>query len=211
MMAPRVRCNFVSTTGDVMMLPAAFNLPYLGERTYLHGTTLFMHLCTYVESPENVSFSLRHVLKTDRIRVSLGSGGAASFSCIQQSRRAVALQVDPLPFSGSPHRVAWDETLITCGSVINAKSRSLEQGALPETPFVPAMVALNKHLLLQTMPGKGPGQWLFVKLEASRIPNTFCGGALVVENVLGGKLVATALNDACGVRCKIYFAWQPYA
>jgi len=188
-------------------------LPFLGQRTYLHGTTLFNALQGRFPGMRNIDFRLFTLIQSDRVAVEMLSPGAKrgrehSATLLATGGGApLHVGVAPLEPSGAIAREPFDEGAIVGPARLLADAGRIELDAPAPFPFVTTVVALHKALLLKAIASPPAGQWLFTRLELKHVPETF--GSLVLERraSLGLKLVRSdILVDSASVG-SIYFSW----
>ena len=188
-------------------------LPYLGERTYLHGTTLFDALAALVSPKADVNYSFARMVRSDRVEV-VAAGDIAEVRGMahvtltyrdEAGRRA--LGVKPLPPSPEPRRVPYDESLVT-GRATFGDGRAEFDGPSPFS-FVATVVPLHKALLARSAPHAGPGQWLFTRLDLDRLPTRASPLRLDLQGVLPGGMMARSRVSVAGSPAGvIYFSWS---
>ena len=140
------------------MASETLTLCFLGERTYLQGTTLFEALVQHCRGGSDICFKLSKIVNTDRVSTATlspdaATGYAASLSWSANEERC-ALGVTPLPPSKRPHREPFDEA----GLIDLADFRDRTAQLNRPSPFstVQTVVALNKALLTRTLKPPGP-------------------------------------------------------
>lgn len=151
-------------------------LPFLGNRTYLHGTTLFESLLALDPDATDISFKFGQLISTDRVRIQPAEEGstikpAASFIFRNHYRHRAHLSIFPLVCSVEIRREPFDEHLVADCAVFESNRVTL-QASSPFTT-VKTIVALNKRLLSQLLEPPTLGQWLFTRLEIFHYPQTF--------------------------------------
>lgn len=174
-------------------------LPFLGTRTYLHGTTLFDALRELAE-PGPLAFKFSRLIESDRVLVS--DSGEAWASLSHPDRK---LCVRPLPRSDEVERRPYDESLVTGRANFGSHLATLS----PAWPFsfVATVVPLHKELLKRNVPIARDGQWLFTHLQIERIPDASEPLELRVRAVLPGRMAQSAVQ-ASGIPIgRITFSW----
>jgi len=195
------------------MTAAELTLPFLGQRTYLHGTTLFDVLRS--RAPENgaLSFKVSRRIESNRVRVEAGpeTGGwrerpAASLSWKHGAQRGF-LAVTPLAPADPIERHPYDEALVTRAGSIAGQEVRLE-GPSPFT-FVATLVPLYKMLLKAAHPMSPPGQWMFTRLDLERHPDAFRGLSLALDPALvpGSTLVRCSIVIGERAVGTLYYSW----
>ncbi|MEO5802494.1 MAG: hypothetical protein ABIR24_03125, partial [Verrucomicrobiota bacterium] len=109
--------------------------------------------------------------------------------------------------SANIQRVPYAEETVTLLAQFDEK-RVLFSGASPFS-FVATVVPLHKALLLRNKIAKGAGQWVFTRLDLTRIPEAFQQIKVEIDRVLGEQLAkSTVAADESPVGA-IYFSWLP--
>lgn len=189
------------------MLPADLELPFLEQRTYLHGTTLFDAMMRFVPEGSAISFKIRRRIDSPRVRLQASDAAGAESASLQwthggESATLVALEQ---PARGEPRRERYDEA-----HVENRANVRNKQAVLTEAPpygLVQALIPLFKALLKREVAITIPGQWMFTRLDLSAQPRPF----VPLELTLAGS-VPNILARA-GIRCAgkplgmVYFSW----
>jgi hypothetical protein len=186
-------------------------LHFLGERNYLHGTTLFDALCDYCMSGSNISFRVQRMIETDRVAAESfdpASGGASRFSATlvwNEASSAKGIGVVPMEPSATRSRIPFDEveivgraefagaTVVTCNPGNDSLVRNI--------------VALNKALLFKLLQPSLPGQWLFARLDLDRYAATFGELRLAYRTRVGFAAVSSVIEiDGCTAG-SVVFSW----
>jgi hypothetical protein len=173
-------------------------LPFRGERTYLHGTDLHQAIVAALgedlpAGPVSITFhsllnqlpdlvcsteSLRHLREdpTFRGEVRLGGGDTVLNAALMESTRPAT------------ERKICNENEVAAAAVVDetAKSATLEAGQIGN--LIERIVFLNKHLHLKLLPHLSP-KWLFARLELTaplpaEPPRQL---SLVLKQVLGNR------------------------
>jgi hypothetical protein len=195
------------------MTAVELTLPFLGQRTYLHGTTLFDALRG--RTPENsaLSFKVSRRIESNRVRVEAGpeTGGwkerpAASLAWKLGTQRGF-LGVAPLPPADPLERHPYDEALVTRVCSVAGQQVRL-QGSSPFS-FVATLVPLYKVLLKSVHPMASPGQWMFTRLDLERHPGTFEALSLTLDPapVPGSTLVRCRILIGERSVGTLYYSW----
>lgn len=145
-------------------------LPFLGQRNYLQGTTLFEALESYIEVWDEVIFKISEPMLTNTLSVNFipdqEKNCAILHYAMNSSRRS--LYVTPLELHPPVHRDEYNEHKIENQAIFYDKS--VELHSIWPYSFVKMVVSLNKALLRRLYPHKTEGQWLFVGLELHQYP-----------------------------------------
>lgn len=149
-----------------------FDLPFLGQREYLQGTTLFETLEPFIDGGTAISLQLRKLIESNRILVEstgTSSSDLARFDAVitwLSKAEEVALGITGLPRREPIVREVFDEESLW------ERARFLDDAV--EYPWegrvhwVKAIVSLNKAMLTRKFQPASPGQWLFVRLDIER-------------------------------------------
>lgn len=194
-------------------IDAVTQLPLLGKRTYLQGTTLFNHLATRLPAQTDVDFRLHTLIESDTVRivdldptVPVAGSYAAILDCrVEDVPRR--LGVSPEQASRSERREPFDETLITDAAITDPALGRTRLERPVDFPWLTTVVSLNKAMLLQAMECPSDGRWLFTRLEAAQVPNGYGSIELVKQSNLGFRLVRSAITVDGLALGSVYFSW----
>lgn len=189
-------------------------LPLLGQRAYLQGTTLFDGLRPFFPADCQGSFKVSRLILSDRVLVATTQHPArlaretGKFQATLHWRTSAAagdLYVWERPASEAPKREPYDESQITRRAVME-KGRITLRGSSP-FGYVATAVLLNKHLLLDQVK-RGPGQWLFARLDFDRIADSYEALSLAIDAVVaGGASVKSQIFVNGAPVGYLYFSW----
>jgi hypothetical protein len=193
------------------MLPAMLRLCYLGQRNYLHGTTLFDALRGHCRDGVDITFRIARLMETDRVMLEHcepGKDGAGRYSATlgwNEGSSGKSIGVIPLPPSGNPARGAFDEGAIT--------DRARLEGSLVSTADLGGeslarnIVALNKALLFSLLKPAAPGQWLFVRLDLQRDVETASELRIAYRASVGLAAVSSTIEIDGEAMGSVVFSW----
>ena len=176
------------------MESSVLQLHFLGERRYLHGTTLFDALVPYCRNGNALDFRISRMIETDRVMaepVDAAIGLQRRFHATlvwNEGGSQNGLGVVPLKPSPQPLREVFDEAAIVARAKWEAKAIMLSEPA--EESLVRSVIALNKALLFRVLRPPKSGQWLFVRLQLDRVVSSF--QILRVEHRLSVGLAAVS-------------------
>jgi hypothetical protein len=187
------------------------NLCFLGQRDYLHGTTLFDALRPWYETGTHIQFKLARLMKTDRVQVELlpgGGGTEGNYSVtlrwgeVGTERRIGVMPLEPSP---SPERVPFDEEGIVRRAQFEDRSVILTdpQGE----SLIRTIVALNKVLLFRILTPPLPGQWLFTRLGLETAPMSFQQVSLRFRSNVGVAAVTSSIEVDGHNLGTLMFSW----
>jgi hypothetical protein len=189
-------------------------LPFLEQRTYLHGTTLFEAMRAEVPSTAALSFKVSRRIDSNRVRIETTSEGdgstphpAASISWALGARRG-SLAVTPLPRQDPIRRESYDESLVARIAVVHGHEAALS-GVAP-FGFVATLVPLFKVLLKSTCQPREAGQWMFIRMDLERHPDSLDGLRLVLDAFAGGKLARSRIFTSGRQTGTLYYSWVPF-
>lgn len=180
------------------------DLPFRGERAYLHGTDLYQAIVTALGSdlpvgPISITFhsllkqlpdlvcsseSLRHLREDPAFRGELrfGQGDSVLHAALMESERPA-----------TSRKTCNENDVAACSVVdVEAKSAKLEKPQIGSP--IEQVVFLNKHLHLKLLPHLSP-KWLFARLELnaplpSEAPQTL---EIVLKQVLGNRFTRSEI------------------
>ena len=186
-------------------LPHDLTLPFLEQRGYLHGTTLFDALAPLAPAGATLDFKVVRVIDTPHVRLhdkaAAPKGVAAGLSWPDGGVR-----VEPLAAFGEPARTAYDERVVTSQVVFDDdKAAHVDESPLGLTQ---TLIPLHKALLAKAQPVEGDGQWMFTRLVLDHLPAAFLPLGLRLTGVLGGgNLVKSRITVAGADAGDLYFSW----
>jgi hypothetical protein len=191
--------------------PDVLELVYLGERTYLHGTTLFDSLTRRLGSASDISFRVSRLIQSDRValeQIEPGSADAVRYSARldwSESGGRKGIGIVALAPSGKPMRLPFDEASILQrahfeGSAVHVADQGEESPAR-------VIVALNKALLLRLLAPPQLGQWLFVRLDLDRYQERFAELRLVHRTSVGFAAVSSSIEIDGRRVGTVVFSW----
>ena len=185
------------------------NLPFKGERTYLHSTDIFPALLNITGPIENLSIQF-HKLTSKRLKAQF-----IHASDVEQLRRSKDICILMI-FSrlGSQELIAVNETtepvidrepykeeLVTYGSTI--KGKEISQNNPKSGSFIHRAVGLNKKLLNSIV---GKHSWLITQLDLKKAPVEPDELTLRLERVIGNLIYQSVIVGNGKVLGKIIFS-----
>jgi hypothetical protein len=181
-------------------------LPFLGDRTYLHGTTLFDALLPHCPRDAALSFKISRMIETDRVEVSSIVGNTDAHASI--TWEGGGLEVAPVTPSANLVRQDYDESRVTSAVEFAPDKRSATFASEPPFSFVATLVPLYKTLLSRNQHGDRVGQWLFTRLDITGVPTRFVPLTLTYAGSLGRGSIARSRISADGSELGlVYFSW----
>jgi hypothetical protein len=193
------------------MTPVELTLPFLEQRNYLHGTTLFEALRTKVPADAELTFKVSHRIESNRVRIEADpespgwkARAAASLAWKRGGDRG-SLAVVPMPAQAPIERLPYDESLVARACSLSGNQVVLE-GDSPFS-FVATLIPMYKVLLKAVHPMSRPGQWMFTRLDLDRHPTAFDELSLVLDGVAGGTLARCRVLVTRRVIGALYYSW----
>ena len=186
-------------------------LHFLGQRDYLHGTTLFETLSTQCGAVGSMSFRVSRMIESDRVAVEAfdpneQEAGRYNASLIWRTEESSGgLGVIPLTKSAAPMRLPFDEKAIVHQARFSGLT--VETQVQGEESLTKVLVALNKALLVRNLKPPMPGQWLFVRLDITRYVEKFASLLLKQRASLGFSAVASAIEVDGSELGTMVFSW----
>jgi hypothetical protein len=187
-------------------------LPYLGSRNYLQGTTLFASLWSFVPGDAEFSFKVPRFIRSDVIHViaqTAEESKPTEWDAIltwKQPMVGGVVTASAAPVSGNPKREPFDEESIVRLGRFSRDSVGFEEAS--PYPFLPTIVALQKAYLLRIARAGSGGQWIFTRLDLSSLPRETTGLSLESMTFSAGQTVCRSRVRLAGRDLgDLYFAW----
>ncbi len=194
---------------SVAVRETVLTLPFLGERTYLQGTTLLDALLGLLPAGTDLSVRLPHLLTTDTVRVSHGAAAGdpvPAHAVLTHSGGRGRLEVRPLDPSATITRIPYDEAPVWDAAHFTPGVARLDTPS-PHS-FVATSVSLLKALMLRDAPPAAPGQWLFTGLDLLRHPgDAFLPLTVRRQSFVAGRMARAGLQVGDAPVGRLYFAW----
>jgi hypothetical protein len=185
-------------------------LPLLGERPYLHGTTLFEALQPRCPEGASLTFKISRMLLTDRVELRSVTGATNASASLEWRFGSVTdgISVYPLTPSPAPTRAPYDEERVTSRAVYDRQQRRIELSSDPPFPLAATLVPLMKRLLSDCVDPPGKGQWLFTRLDLEELPDDFCPVSLEYGGAVNkGRLVRAKILLKRRIHGMLFFSW----
>jgi hypothetical protein len=183
-------------------------LPFLGTRTYLHGTTLFRFLSAIAPEADSGCFRILNVIRTDRVAVVTDPSNTsplAVFDCFTGGRKK-GLHVTPLPPSHNVIRQMYDEDGILSRAAFELNKASIQNADGLE--LLPAAVPLFKRLLDERGMIQAGGQWMFTRFDWTLpIPPAPDSIALSLDHARSGLIARATILESGRAIGEIYFSF----
>lgn len=170
-------------------------LPFLGERNYLQGTTVFDVVVRSLSVHGYISFKASRLLTTDRITIRrVGTADVAwATIAIGSQESPLIYGVFPQTASKVPKRIPYDESLVT--SVARFEDNYVHYHGISPFSLVATVVSLNKAMLLRKPFSDDTKKWLFTRIELTQLPKTPTSIKLEIQKIIQrGRLVKTSIE-----------------
>jgi hypothetical protein len=174
----------------------SLDLPFKGNRQYLHGTDIFDAVIPLTKPRHGVAFRFHSLMRNpiDLVPVvGTSEGGAAGFyvryedngaKSVWQFRENLARRVTG--------RVPYDESDVVSDAVYG--DDHIESPGPSPYSFIERTVALHKALLRRRADGEGQGAWLFTHLDLTRVPSSPKRIRLKLSGFLGTKMAKSTIE-----------------
>jgi len=185
-----------------------FVLPFLEQRSYLHGTTLYSRLQTLAPPFAESCFRIFRQIRTNSIHVTTLSKVDNPIARLDwtENGRNQTLAVEELPIHFPIDRNFYNENLVMVACRIDGHNIYLEG----DTPFSPIANAVSMFKFVLKANGYTPnsvGQWMFTRLDSITINPDRTNMELRLK-LVRPRLVAKAEIYVGGSwHADIYFSW----
>lgn len=195
-----------------MTVPEWISLPFLGERDYLHGTTLFSHLRQRVPADAEICFRILHVMRGNHVRVWDGADArapanpGARLDWLRPGKDHGTLLVEADDEVRGLARASYDEAGVIAnadraGRTFRLKGDPLYGGVASAVPLFKAM------LKAEGLTPTSGGQWMFTRLDACRVDDSFERFALTLQLARPRLVAKSALHLDDEWFGDMYFSW----
>lgn len=183
-------------------------LPFLGERDYLHGTTLFRYIRALAPENARVCFRIMRITRSNTVRVV--DSNSISYPVARLDWRCggaqKSLAVEQLPCGGPLQREDYDECSVTMKATVD------ETVAILKTPSpfdaVATAVPLFKEILKARSMNRPGGQWMFTRLDThDSEPSLEAPFELRLESARPGAVAKASIHIGSSFWADIYFSW----
>ncbi len=183
-------------------------LPFIGNRLYMHGTTLFDFLLKFAPVFENLTFKVMRVIESDRIRINICPDGGSEkkyFAIMEfnSGNNSSMLCVEPLSPSKKQVRLP-DETKGILASTEYSDGGIHCKGGTSYS-FITNAVFMNKALIQKTYNVKKNEEFLFVRTDLKRVPDSRDSFNLKLNHVTRKNMYLTQILSGKEVIGDIYF------
>jgi hypothetical protein len=210
------------------MTPVTLVLPFLAERTYLHGTTLFDALAPFAPDDAALSFKFSRMIASNHVALAGPDSGDAPEAIFSWERGTASgrIWVRALPPIEPLKRQAYPESVVLAQTRIEGERivllgppLELEPGSgspqfpqpvqrAPTATLIASLVPMQKALLAHQSLDAQNGRWVFTRLDFTRRVALWNRLELQVSAVLARQLVrSTILADDVPIG-SIYFSWK---
>ncbi|HYF03367.1 MAG TPA: hypothetical protein VEC36_08320 [Patescibacteria group bacterium] len=185
-----------------------YQFPFLGNRQYLHGTTLFDSLRTLVPKGASVHFKISEMIESDCVEITDSEKdvrpNAVLYwkSATNEGRISIYAQLA----SKEIQRQEYDEQSIDKQVIISEKE-AVFSGISPYS-FIATIIPIHKKLLKNCIQPEQPGQWFFTRLVLDTIPESFQHVTLKFIAVIGKQLAKSEIAVDGGRIGEMYFSWK---
>ena len=193
--------------------PLVCELPLLGTRTYLHGTTLFDALMKHVPEAAAVSFTISQRIDSDRVAFIIQPGkdqqedGVHAKLAWHRGASSGVIAVKPLPSSTAPPRAPYDESIVARALVRGDQSVTLEKAT--HFSFIATLIPMFKVLSANCVDMAKAGQWMFTRLDVTPPTGEFLPLCLKLNGMIGNSLARSTIECRGGSIGSLYFSWVP--
>lgn len=186
-------------------------LPFLGMRDYLHGTTLYRLLISQIPTGASVCFRIPKIIKTNSILIITQSGAgstaepiAAKLNWRHGEANGVVL-VSPQDPSPPILREEYREDLVDQITHIQGKTATI----IAPSPFdvVGSAVPMFKALLKAQSLTPDGGQWMFSRLDSVAPDRHFHKLELFLEDARKGLVAKSRISIDGEIFGEFYFSW----
>ncbi len=182
-------------------------LPFLGNRDYIQGATLFDNLIQYVPEPASIIFNITGFIRSDRVKISdQKDKNENSQSAVLKwftDEESGNIFVNKLETSGQERRIESDE------GVIQKRMKFSERRAHFIGPsqfsFMSTVVFANKALIRHCQNDDEQGKLIFVRADLIKIPRSIQTFELKLDHVTRKNMYLTQILSGKEVIGDIYF------
>ena len=189
-------------------LPALIDVPYLGKRDYVHGTTLFQRMLPYMREPRSLSFKIGRLVSRTRLKLeefSAEKGAAGAYCCTCHWHEGDTLRgIGVAEFGDAEHpsRERYDEEAIAALCRFDGRTAHIAQSS--GHAFIELVVAANKKLLQRTL-GEHVAL-LFTRFDLIELPTVAFPVAVTFERDIGMRHFASCVEIAGRTIGQLYFS-----
>lgn len=191
-------------------LPQSLELPFLGNRNYLHGTTLLDALLPHLPERAQISFKFAHEIRSDRVKVFDPSDQPNEEwpATLRWNNEDCNGMIAVLAQERSENiaRATYDEARVGAAARINETEITLE-GVSP-FGFLATLVPLFKTLLAELGESGPGGQWMFTRLDAAYVPTAFERIDLRLDSILSHRVARSKIRCDGKDVATLYYLWR---
>ena len=191
----------------------ALRVPYRGDRDYVHGTTLFGLLSDHCLVPGASALDFRVNRRIDSnaffLHEDLTAAEALRHPCslaYEAGGTVRACAVEEAPCGDASMRQPYDEEALVAAARFIPQGQSVAYELESGTPFIDALVALNKALLKRHSPLPAGSQFVFTRLELPAPPPTAGRLEIAFWRSLGGAHFISRLQVDGSPSGRIHFS-----
>jgi hypothetical protein len=183
------------------------DLPYLGDRNYVHGTTIVDLVLSQFQPgfPLEIKFQspILGAIELLRGQTNEKPNVAVSF---EKSGKRVSYGLFDAGNGRLDNRVPFNESAIA--SSFNVREKSIRSPHKTDVSLISRVVVMNKVLMARVFPA-AIGKWWFAGLAAEAWPNIAASIELEFDGGLGTKLARSIIKVDDDLIGKIYFSLSP--
>lgn len=182
---------------------------FLGERTYLQGTTMFGLLAPNLEGATDIRFKIRRSIHSDQVLLRdfpiPGKAADVEASYVLPNGESRNWWVYGHAPSEAQKRTPFDESEITDGIVFGEGAATLH--GMPPHSVCTVLVSMNKALLERQLPQPAKGRWVFVGATFSSYPFWAAPFTVRKQDVLAGGRLVRSEFEIPGASGDLLFSW----
>jgi len=187
-------------------------LPFLEQRSYLHGTTLYQHLRPMAPATVGTCFRIARVIRSNVIRLVKGDVAIEPVARIDWTENGIArtLAVEELPPCSPIHRCPYDESLVSSSMIVEDYVAYLSD-PLPFDTISTAVPLFKETLRINGFAPVDGGQWMFTRLDSHPIEGNTENQSMKLQlQLVRPRLIAKAsVFLAVSKWADMYFSWVP--
>ena len=185
-------------------------LPFLGTRTYLHGTTLFRFLIQDIPTDAIVSLRIKRVIRSSCIRIYRESEASQPMEISarldwRSGDREDSLLVEEVPTTKPPERQSYKESLVV--DKTNIEGRLAGFKGPPPFDLIATAIPIFKVLLNANNFTRCGGQWMLTRVDANLTNSEFVFTQLRLEQARAGLVAKSTILLDGEYYGDLYFSW----
>lgn len=174
------------------------DLPFKGNRQYLHGTDIFDAVISLTKPRHGVAFRFHRLMRNPIDLVPIADAGKGADEAAGYYVRYGANGTKRIWHFREAHarritgRVPYDESDVVSDAIYEADN--IESPGPSTYSFIERAVALHKALLRRRENSDGPGAWLFTHLDLTNVPSNPVRIRLKLSGFLGTKMAKSTIE-----------------